>query len=64
MWKANLDGSPKLTMNVPSLVPYPPIWGIDPLGFVEKQKLINVGLSKYEDFWKAGTVQNATYEGR
>jgi hypothetical protein len=64
MWKTNPDGSPKLPMNVPILVPYCPIWGIDPLRFVEKQKFINVGLSKYVDFWKVGVAQNATYEGR
>jgi hypothetical protein len=29
LWKANLDGSPKLPIKVPSLVLYCPIWGHD-----------------------------------
>jgi len=45
-----LDGSPKLPIGVPSLVPYHPIWGNDALKFMEKEKFINVGLSKYVEF--------------
>jgi hypothetical protein len=28
---------------------------------VEKEKFINVGLSKYVEFWKQGIYQNASY---
>jgi hypothetical protein len=35
LWKVNLDGSPKLPIGVPNLVPYCPIWGHDALRFVE-----------------------------
>jgi len=35
LWKVNLDGSPKLSIGVPNLVPYCPIWGHDALRFVE-----------------------------
>jgi len=31
------------------------------LGFVEKEKFINVGLSKYVESWKYGIDQNTTY---
>jgi len=62
LWKANLDGSPKLPTNMPSPVLYCPIWGIDPSKFVERQKFINVGLSKYVDVWKVSIAQNVTYE--
>jgi hypothetical protein len=36
LWKANPNGSPKLHVGVPNLVPYHPIWGINPSKFVEK----------------------------
>jgi len=62
MWKPNPNGSPNLLMNVPSLAPYCAIWDIDPLKFVERQKLISVELSKYVDFWKVSIAQSATYE--
>jgi hypothetical protein len=29
LWKANVDGFPKLPTGVPNLVPYCPIWGHD-----------------------------------
>jgi hypothetical protein len=29
---------------------------------MEKEKFINVGLSKYMDFWKVGITQSLTYE--
>jgi hypothetical protein len=60
--KANPYGSPKLPMGIPSHVLYCPIWGNDPLRSTEKQKFINVGLSKYMDFRKVGITQSATYE--
>ncbi len=62
LWKANPNGSPKLPMSMPSPIHYCPIWDIDPSKFVERQKFISVGLSKYMDFWKVGIAQNVTYE--
>jgi hypothetical protein len=61
LWKSNLDGSLKLLTRVPSLVPYCPIWGNDVLRFVEKEKFISDGLSKYVEFWKQRIDQNTTY---
>lgn len=52
LWKCNLDGSPKLPTKVPSSIPYRPIWVNNALSFVEKEKFINVALSKYVEFWK------------
>ncbi len=54
MWKVNPDGSPNLFMNVPSLVLYCPIWSIDSLKFVGRQKLVSVGLSKICGFLEGG----------
>ncbi len=50
LWKYNLDGPSKLLAKVPSLIPYCPTWGNDVLRSVEKEKVINVGLSKYVEF--------------
>jgi hypothetical protein len=46
LWKVNVDGFPKLPTRVSSLVPYCPIWGHDAVRLVEREKFINVGLSK------------------
>jgi hypothetical protein len=62
LWNTNPNGSLKLRMGVPSLVFYHPIWGIDPLRFVERQKFIGAKLSKYVDFWNVGIGQSATYK--
>ncbi len=62
LWKANLDGSSKLPIGVPSPIPYCPIWGNDVSRLVEREKFINVGLSKYVDFWKVEITQSLTYE--
>jgi hypothetical protein len=56
-----LDGSPKLLIGVPRVVPYCPIWGNDVLRSMEKEKFISVGLSKYVEFWKQDIDQNTTY---
>jgi hypothetical protein len=61
LWKCNLDGSPKLPIGVPSPIPHHPIWGSDALRSMEKEKFINVGLSKYVEFWKQGIEQNAFF---
>jgi hypothetical protein len=50
LWKANVDGSPKLPSWVPSLVSYHPIWGHDAMRLVGREKFINAGLSKYVKF--------------
>jgi hypothetical protein len=50
LWKANVDGSPKLPIIVPHLVPYHPIWGQDVMRLVEREKFINAQLSKYVEF--------------
>jgi hypothetical protein len=62
LWKANPNGSPKLPMGVPNFVLYCPIWGINPLRFVKKQKIISVKLFKHMDFWKESIVQSVIYE--
>jgi hypothetical protein len=56
-----LDGSLKLFIGVPSLVPYNLIWGNDALKSMEKEKFISVGLSKYVEFWKQNIDQDTTY---
>jgi hypothetical protein len=53
-----------LPIGVCYLVPYCPIWGHDAVRLVERKKFINVGLSKYVEFWKQGIEQNATYEDK
>jgi len=45
-----VDGSPKLLSGVPHPIPYHPIWGHDSVRLVEREKFINVGLSKYMEF--------------
>jgi len=50
LWKTNPNGSLKIPMGIPSLVPYRPIWGIDPLMSTKRQKFIIIRLSKYMDF--------------
>jgi hypothetical protein len=50
LWKVNPNGSPKLPIGIPRLVPYCIIWGHDALRFVEKENVINVGLPKYMKF--------------
>jgi hypothetical protein len=62
LWKANLDGSPKLFNVVPSPILYRPIWGNDASRLVEREKFISSRLSKYVDFGKVGIAQSSTYE--
>ncbi len=50
LWNANPNGSPKLPTRVPSPIPYHPIWDHDALRFMEREKFINVRLSKYVEF--------------
>jgi hypothetical protein len=45
-----IDGEGCVYWRVPSLIPYCPIWGNNVSMLVERQKFINVGLSKYVDF--------------
>jgi hypothetical protein len=47
---------------VPSPIPYHPIWGNDASRFMEREKFISVGLSKYVDVWKVGITQSSTYD--
>ncbi len=61
LWKTNVNGSPKLTTRVCSPIPYCPIWGHDAVRSMEKEKFINVGLSKYVEFWKKRIEQSTTY---
>jgi hypothetical protein len=56
-----LDGSPKLSIGVPSHIPYRPIWANNALRSLEGKKFISVALSKYVEFWKQGIDQNTTY---
>jgi hypothetical protein len=53
-----VDESPKLPTRVPNPIPYHPIWGHDAVRLMEREKFINVGLSKYVEFWKQGIEQN------
>jgi hypothetical protein len=48
MGNCNLDGSPKLPIEVPSHVPYRPIWGNDVLRFMEKKKSL---MMDYPNMW-------------
>jgi hypothetical protein len=50
LWKANVDGCPKLLTGVPNPVPYRRIWCHDVVRPVEREKFINVGLFKYVEF--------------
>jgi hypothetical protein len=51
-WKITPNGSLKLPIRILSLVLYCPILGHDALRSVQKEKFINVELSKYIEFWK------------
>ncbi len=61
-WKINPNGSPKLPIRILNLVPYCLILSHDALKSVEREKFINVELSKYMEFWKQSIEQNATYK--
>jgi hypothetical protein len=50
-----------LPIGVLNPIPYHPIWGDDALRYVEKEKFIIVGLSKYVEFWKSGIEKSTTY---
>ncbi len=50
LWKVNANGSPKLPTRVPNLIPYCPIWDHDEVRLMEREKFINVRLSKYVEF--------------
>jgi len=54
-----VDGFPKLPNKVFNPIPYLPIWSHDVVRSVEREKFINVGMSKYME--KQGIEQNATY---
>jgi hypothetical protein len=61
LWKANANGYLKLLIRVPNPIQYHQIWGHDVMRLVNREKIINVGLSKYVEFWKQGMEQSATY---
>jgi hypothetical protein len=61
LWKTNLDGSPKLPIEVYNLVPYCPSRGHDAMRSVGKETFISVRLSKYVELWKQGIEQSAPY---
>jgi len=41
------QGHPKLFSGIPQPIPFHPIWGIDALKSVKKERFINIGISKY-----------------
>ncbi len=62
LWKANLDGSPKLPTIIPNLILFCPIWGNDASRLMEGEKFISFGLSKYVNFWKVNIAKSSTNE--
>ncbi len=47
LWKANLNGSPKFPIRVPSLILYRLIWGNDASKSVEKKKLWTIQICRF-----------------
>jgi hypothetical protein len=58
LWKFNDQGCLKLPSGIPKLVPFYPIWRNDASKLVEKEKLINSGISKYSEFWKLNILKD------
>ncbi len=61
LWKTNLNGSPKLPIEVHNLVPYRPSRGHGVMRSVGKETFISARLSKYVELWKQGIEQSALY---
>jgi hypothetical protein len=58
LWKFDHQGRPKLPSGVPKHVPFCPICGNDASKSIEKEKVINSGISKYLKFWKLNIVRD------
>jgi hypothetical protein len=61
LWKSDDQGCPKLLNGIPKLVPICHIWGNDASKLVEKEKIINSGISKYLEFWKLNILKDEIY---
>jgi hypothetical protein len=55
------QGHPKLPRGIPKPIPFHPIWGNDVLKSIEKERFINVGISKYLNFWKFNILKDEMY---
>jgi hypothetical protein len=61
----NLKDVPQgLPLGLSNLVPFCPIWVNDASKSMEKEKIINNGLSKYMKFWKLGMCKDESYVGK
>jgi hypothetical protein len=56
-----IAGRPKFLVGVPKPVPFHPIWGEDASKFVEREKFIKGGISKYLEFWKLRVSKDGIY---
>lgn len=54
LWQVDNLGHLKLSQGLSNLVPFCPIWVNDASKSIEKDKIINNGLSKYMEFWRLG----------
>jgi len=61
LWKEDVVGWAKLLARVSNLVPFCLIWGIDELKASEKERFVNIGISKYTEFWKLGMLKDDSY---
>jgi hypothetical protein len=61
LWKEDVVGWAKLLARVSNLVPFCLIWGIDELKASEKERFVNIGISKYTEFWKLGMWKDDSY---
>ncbi len=50
LWKLDDQGHPKLPSGIPKPIPFRPIWGTDVSKSVEKERFINIGISKFKFF--------------
>ncbi len=50
-----------MPIGVPIFVPYHPIWGHDVVSSMEREKFIDVKLSKCMELWKQDMEQSTTY---
>jgi hypothetical protein len=61
LWKEDGTGWPKLSMGVSNPISFRSIWGNYELKACEKEMFINIGISKYIEFWKLGMLKDDLY---
>jgi len=61
LWKEDVVGRAKLLAGVLNPVPFHLIWGINELMASEKERFINIGISKYIEFWKLVMSKDDSY---